>query len=350
MDSFPGATEDTPSLDANQVRIYEHIVRSGRISSADLHRGLDIPASRIDSALRSLLSVHLIRRASTAGAEWTASSPSVAAAALITPLEEELRERRKYIDVLKGALEGLIPIYFSAQTGSDLLSVELVDDAGAVRSLLAASARQCQSDVVIAHFGGDCPAEVLTECDPAMMQRGVRIRSLHHHTARSHQGTRAFAERATGLGAEVRTTEEVYGWLIAFDRRIAFLPGGHPGTTVVVRQPAVVDFICDTFERAWRFARPFREARASVTSASRATSTTSKEMERAIVQLLAAGEKDQVIARRLGIAVRTCRRYIAMLMQRLGAESRFQAGYLLGLAEQIAARKEEQAESYDQAR
>lgn len=279
-----------------------------------------------------------------------ASSPSVAAAALITPLEEELRQRKNYIDSLKGALDEIVPVYFSAQTGSDLLGVERVDDAGAVRSMLAASARQCQSDVMIAHFGGDCPAEVLTESDASMVQRGVRLRSLHHHTARSHQGTRAFVERATGLGAEVRTTEEVFDWLIVFDRRIAFLPGGHPGKAVVARQPTVVNFICDAFERAWRSARPLREPGASVTSPSRATSAVSEEMERAIVQLLAAGEKDQVIARRLGIAVRTCRRYIAALMQRLGAESRFQAGYLACQASLLAAPKEEYSEHDDEAR
>ncbi|KOG32387.1 hypothetical protein ADK34_09305 [Streptomyces viridochromogenes] len=44
--------------------------------------------------------------------------------------------------------------------------------------------------------------------------------------------------------------------------------------------------------------------------------------------LLAQGAKDEVIARRLGMSLRTCRRHIAELLEELGAESRFQGGAL----------------------
>jgi DNA-binding NarL/FixJ family response regulator len=43
---------------------------------------------------------------------------------------------------------------------------------------------------------------------------------------------------------------------------------------------------------------------------------------------MAGGAKDELIARRLGISLRTCRRYIADLTKDLGAQSRFQAGVL----------------------
>jgi DNA-binding NarL/FixJ family response regulator len=45
-----------------------------------------------------------------------------------------------------------------------------------------------------------------------------------------------------------------------------------------------------------------------------------------ILTYLAAGLKDEVIARRLGIAPRTAQRRVARLMDLLGAETRFQAG------------------------
>lgn len=38
--------------------------------------------------------------------------------------------------------------------------------------------------------------------------------------------------------------------------------------------------------------------------------------------------KDEMIARRLGMSLRTCRKHIAESMETLGASSRFQAGYL----------------------
>ena len=42
--------------------------------------------------------------------------------------------------------------------------------------------------------------------------------------------------------------------------------------------------------------------------------------------MMATGANDEVIARRLDISVTTVRRYIAMIMERLGVSSRFAAG------------------------
>jgi len=50
--------------------------------------------------------------------------------------------------------------------------------------------------------------------------------------------------------------------------------------------------------------------------------------EQEILRLLASGQTDEVVARRLDVSVRTGRRITAELMERLGARSRFQAGYL----------------------
>jgi len=49
-------------------------------------------------------------------------------------------------------------------------------------------------------------------------------------------------------------------------------------------------------------------------------------LERSIVRLLATGAKDDAVARQLGLSVRTLRRGIAELMERLKATSRFQLG------------------------
>jgi len=48
----------------------------------------------------------------------------------------------------------------------------------------------------------------------------------------------------------------------------------------------------------------------------------------AILRLMAEGEKDEAISRRLSISVRTCRRQIADYMAQVGASSRFQAGVI----------------------
>jgi hypothetical protein len=51
-----------------------------------------------------------------------------------------------------------------------------------------------------------------------------------------------------------------------------------------------------------------------------------------LVPLLLEGRSDREIALRLGVATRTLSRYIADAMARVGARTRFQWGYLVGLA------------------
>jgi DNA-binding NarL/FixJ family response regulator len=50
--------------------------------------------------------------------------------------------------------------------------------------------------------------------------------------------------------------------------------------------------------------------------------------ERQILRMLAEGLTDEMISRRIGVSVRTVRRTIAELSERLKAGSRFQAGVL----------------------
>ena len=56
------------------------------------------------------------------------------------------------------------------------------------------------------------------------------------------------------------------------------------------------------------------------------------ELTAQILRLMAAGEKDAAISRRLCISVRTCRRHIADYLARVGATSRFQAGVIAARA------------------
>jgi DNA-binding NarL/FixJ family response regulator len=52
---------------------------------------------------------------------------------------------------------------------------------------------------------------------------------------------------------------------------------------------------------------------------------------------MAKGYTDEVLARKLGMSVRTCRRHIASLMRRLDAVSRFQAGVRAGRRQLVEA-------------
>jgi DNA-binding CsgD family transcriptional regulator len=84
-----------------------------------------------------------------------------------------------------------------------------------------------------------------------------------------------------------------------------------------VRQRALVTVLTMWFELLWSRAAPvpqldLGEAR--------------PDLRQFLLEQLVAGYTDEVIARRLGISLRTVRRRIASLMEDLGVDTRFQAG------------------------
>lgn len=89
---------------------------------------------------------------------------------------------------------------------------------------------------------------------------------------------------------------------------------------MVVREPSTVAYLCNIFDQTWDLASPFSAA------AGQGLEEVAREIHETIIRLLAAGLKDEAIARRLGMSLRTARRHIADIMQELGAGSRFQAG------------------------
>jgi len=152
------------------------------------------------------------------------------------------------------------------------------------------------------------------------------MRTLYQHSARSSLSTQGYVERLTEAGAEYRTAAELPDRAVVFDRSVAFLPrradGGAGEGAVLVRDPDVVAYLCRVFEQHWSGAVPFRG------TSEAAYKEVGPSLRRALVGLLAEGAKDEVIARRMGMSLRTCRRHIADLLEELGAESRFQGGAL----------------------
>jgi ATP/maltotriose-dependent transcriptional regulator MalT len=81
-----------------------------------------------------------------------------------------------------------------------------------------------------------------------------------------------------------------------------------------------VAFLARVFEHLWDNATPF-EAVSSMAP------VTGDDVKHSILRLMSKGYKDEMVARRLGMSVRTCRRHIAEITEELEATSRFQAGF-----------------------
>jgi DNA-binding NarL/FixJ family response regulator len=150
---------------------------------------------------------------------------------------------------------------------------------------------------------------------------GSRVRKLYRPGVLLNPSTAQHLESLRQAGADIRITQDEVNETIILDRRIAILAGdlsaGRRSYSVLSR-PEVVQGVASLFEVAWRNSAELAVYDARLTEL--------RSLAPRVLELLAAGGKDESAARTLGLGVRTYRRRVAELMAALGADSRFQAG------------------------
>lgn len=348
------------ALQAEEIQVYGWAVDRGVLRIPDAAVGLGLPQERVARAVESLAAVPLVRPLDPLdpagplrppggpadgpedGSEdrpdgrpadrpameraWKAVDPQQASAEVAAA---ESRFRRGLSGVLSvwDVVDSVNAMYDAGvddvDRGAPLQPVEAL---GEVIAMLDEAGATCESEVMTAQPGGGRPPGELERSiarDLAMIGRGVRMRTLYQHPARHNAPTQAYVERVTAAGAQVRTLPELLGRMIAFDRRVAFISHHRTsGGAVVIRDPSTVGFLCDAFDRNWQMATPYHPAPLD--------GGLRDDLKGTILGMLSEGLRDETIARRLGVSLRTCRKYIADIFAQLGAESRFQAGYLTG--------------------
>jgi DNA-binding CsgD family transcriptional regulator/sugar-specific transcriptional regulator TrmB len=303
---------------------YRWILRHGSICAHRAAADLALTREQAEASIQRLIDARLVRRDPEDASVGFAVAPEAALAHLSAPLEARIREDQQRVAVLREELDRFTePYHQRSAAGSD--SYVVIQSLDEVRDALNKASDSCQHEMISCQPGGGArvPAamEEAIHRDRRLLERGVTMRTLYHHTARFNAPSQAYVAIASALGAEYRTAHALFGRVIAFDRNVAFLPLQDDSLgAVVVREPNTVGYLCDIFEQAWEVAEPFVDA------ASEGLEQVSKEVHETLIRMLAAGLKDETIARRLGMSLRTARRHIAEIMQELNATSRFQAG------------------------
>ncbi|MFC1411271.1 LuxR C-terminal-related transcriptional regulator [Streptacidiphilus sp. N1-12] len=257
--------------------------------------------------------------------------PQIAAATVRRRLNRHTVRLEEYGSALVRELAVLSSFYEQVQTArpeppvEDLVGLEVINEA------LEEAVGECEEEALTAQPGNrgkEALGRALARAE-SVLGRGVRMRTLYQHPARFSEATKEYVSEATSLGAEIRTLDEIPNRLMIFDRRIAFLAASKDSrNAVLVRHPALVSFLVDSFERDW--------GRASMydTGYQRQKSDEQLNMvQESIMRLLVEGASDDVIARRMNLNVRTCRSHIAKILKAYGAQSRVQAAYLMGRSE-----------------
>lgn len=320
---------------AESISVYVHALRRGEIAAdgETVCAELGLPAAVVAGSIAELLALRLLREERDGDStRLVPVSPEVAAASLISPIGDEIHRRQVAISRIQEQLDAFRPHYERVRRPeSHGENITTLHDEIELSGYLYLAERRCQRECLVFRSEGQFALERAI----AMAERGVRVRLLLPHARRSDLRARAQLKELTARGGEVRTTGRLPKQLIVFDDDAAFLFRDEDSSTplgVLIRHPEAVSLLRGVAESAWESAEPY-------SAMSIGYHVAVDDLHHTIVEMLADGLTDEVIARRLGISVRTCRRHIATVLRRLDAVSRFQAGALAMSAGMIDLRR-----------
>ncbi|GAB2991168.1 LuxR family transcriptional regulator [Nocardioides montaniterrae] len=319
---MPGTfSDDREIFEGAALELYDAAVAEGGLKADD---------PRVDgergSGFEVLIRMGLLQQDPESG-EWHAVEPSVAQATVVAPLategtrmlEESAHWTRLFQQLATSFRSGPLP------ASSDAFAYLHGD---AIEPYLSGLVAEATSEILTAQPQAGRSAAIVASAvrrDSEALERGVSMRILYQHSARRHASTHRYVAAVSDRGAEVRTLDEFFNRMIIIDRRVAAIPGPDgPTTAVFVREPAVVAFLLDIFERSWARAWGFAEREATIAK------TIAKEQRRMTIRMLIEGHSDAVAARRLGVSQRTYADYVADLRREHEAATRFQLGYTMG--------------------
>jgi DNA-binding CsgD family transcriptional regulator/sugar-specific transcriptional regulator TrmB len=287
----------------------------------EISASLGLPEVQVREALDELAERRLLRSSSSGGG-LRPVSPAVGLAVLLAQAEAEMQARREQIESARAVVAAIVAEHEAAHERDLVVRLEGVD---AVRDrlaeLAAAATFECLSFNPNTAQTPDAKA-ASRGLNGDLLSRGVAIRCVYQDSFRNHPLMLEYAEWLTSLGGQARTAPSVPMMMVVFDRRTALLPldpdESHRGA-LDISSPGIVAAVCALFEQVWSTATPVGQAMISDDTGLNAS-------QQELLELLGAGHTDESAARKLGVSLTTVRRMMAILMDRLNARSRFQAG------------------------
>lgn len=303
-------------------RLYRLLLRSGGAALDELSTQLGWTKDELSAEVGALLDLELV---TLEGDKVSTAAPHLALNRLVEREAATLFEQERQLDSLRAAIRDYAAEERADFDGPDVLEPLEVHAGGAVGQVVNTLIRTTAGPLMMIH-----PEEWFA--DPGWSKRdslvpietrGGRPTRGIYPSAILHQPeplklVRTYAE----IGEEIRLMPRPPSRLLIFGDEAVMVPvewGRRPLRRIVLRAPGVVDAFVLLFELLWRSAVPF-------TGEAVSASETPDQARADILRLLAAGAKDETIARQLGMSLRTVRRRVAELLAELGGSTRFQAG------------------------
>ncbi|MFJ9033392.1 LuxR C-terminal-related transcriptional regulator [Streptomyces sp. NPDC102274] len=282
----------------------------------------------VKAAIARLTDLSLLAPSKDSPGGLRAVDPLRGVRVLLQREQQELAWREHRIKHNTTVLNAVAAEYAAAGQSAHGDGIERLHHIDDIRTRIEALAESCQQESLAFHPAGrltEESVEAARQLNERAFGRGVRFRSIYIDSIMRDRVTRSHAQWMVEHNCEVRTTPSLPMRLLIVDTTAAVvsgLPGQGSGSTLLFSSRPVVLAMRALFEAYWDHANWFRQG---ATSLERMPDEITPQ-ERKLLELLAEGLTDSAVARTLGISVRTERRKLAALMERLGVSSRFAAG------------------------
>jgi len=322
---MPGYGPDERALfEDDATKLYEEICQKGGISSSDyriteggeLHQAFDL---LVEMGL-------LIFDSEQSG--WAPEDPTSVQSRVVSPLSQEAAKLLSESSQWSSAFSNLAQSWRRAPQSSARGPFTYLRGGATINNVLDQLLAECEEELLTAQPEAGRDPRFLAKAalrDIELLERGATMRTLYQHSSRRSSVTHKYVAAVTSRGAEVRTLDEFFNRMIVVDRRVALIPNKDEfGVAVAIREPAVVAFLVDVFERSWERGRAFTNRETSLLK------DIAAEQRAMTMRMLIEGHSDPVSAKRLGVSPRTYAGYVADLKTDYDAQTRFQLGYTMG--------------------
>ncbi|MER7108784.1 helix-turn-helix transcriptional regulator [Streptomyces sp. NPDC000229] len=288
----------------------------------DLMADTGLQEGVIRAAFDELAALTLLKPSDQRGGGLRPVSPEVGLTTLLASAEADLAARLAQVENTRAEIAAMAAEHLGTRMSDSATRLEGLD---AVRIRLEELQRTTEFECLSLNPGGAHRPDARNAATPLneeALLRGVAIRAVCRDSVRNDPDTLAYARWLIEHGGQMRTIPAVPIQMIIVDRRAAILPLDPEDPrkgAIEAHSSGIITALCALFELCWSTGTSFGEQPPANYHGCTPT-------ERALLNMVAAGDTDEAAARNLGISVRTVSRMMSNLMERLDAASRFQAG------------------------
>jgi DNA-binding Lrp family transcriptional regulator len=290
---------------------YRALLAEPARTAAELAKALNRSPKITRRAVTELEELGLVTRAPGRPVRLLAARPDTAIDLLVARRQRELTTLQVNARALAAEMSG-------PRQPDELL--EVLVGQRAVGHRYRALVHGCERELlVIDRPPYAAPTEPAEEEVSIRLGDDVVVRGLYAPESLEPPGALDAVKRAVEKGEQSRIHPKLPMKLAIVDRSVALLPlvlEDMVESALVVRKCALLDALVVLFELLWEQSSPV------------VPGPVPAQPDIRLLTLLAAGAKDETIARQLGISPRTVTRRVAELLDQLGARTRFHAGVL----------------------